>query len=289
MTEIFDRAVVKSHLQRAEKNWAQHDFLWQRTANTLRDRLMDVKRDFPRALELGITPMVLTPDICQAKKITSLTTCAPLYGWNVDLVCDEEILPFEPRSFDLIISNNHLHWVNDLPGLLVQMKRILKPDGLLLFSMIGGETLHELRQAVAVTESEITGGISPRILPFAGLHDMASLLQRAQFALPVVDNELVVVTYKDLTSMLHELRAMGQSNAVIQRRKSNVGKKFWPRVSANYPVIDGRLNATVEVLYGLGWAPDASQPQALKRGSAVVRLADALGAKEQSLGKKTPS
>lgn len=276
MTEIFDRAIVKSHLQRAEKNWAQHDFLWRRTANALRDRVMDVKRDFPCALELGVTPMVLTPEICETKKITSLTTCASLYGWNVDMVCDEEALPFEPHSFDLIVSNNHLHWVNDLPGVLAQMRRVLKPDGLLLFSMIGGETLHELRHAMAVTESELTGGISPRISPFAGLHDMAALLQRAQFALPVVDSELVAVTYKDLTAMLRELRHMGQSNAVIQRRKMNVGKKFWPRVAKNYPVMDGRLGATVEVLYGLGWAPDASQPQALKRGSAIVRLADVL-------------
>jgi NADH dehydrogenase [ubiquinone] 1 alpha subcomplex assembly factor 5 len=266
-----------------KKNWAQHDFIWQRTAAALQDRLMDVKRDFPYALELGVTPLVLTPEISAAKKIVSLTSCAPLYGWNVDMVCDEEVLPFEPHCFDLIVSNNHLHWVNDLPGVLVQMKRALKPDGLLVFSMIGGESLHELRHAIARAESEMLGGISPRISPFAGLQDMASLLQRAQFALPVVDQEMIAVTYKDLMSMLRELRGMGQGNAVAQRHKKILPKSFWPSVAQHYPMEDGRLPASVEILYGHGWSPDASQPQALKRGSAVVRLADALGSKEEIL------
>ncbi len=280
---IFDRGAVKAHLRRAEKNWKQHDFIWQRTAAALQDRLLDVRRDFPCALELGVTPMVLTPEICAAKKIASLTTCAPLYGWNVEMMCDEEVLPFQPHRFDLIVSNNHLHWVNDLPGALVQMKRALKPDGLLVFSMIGGETLHELRHAIARAESEMMGGISPRISPFAGLQDMAALLQRAQFALPVVDQEMLAVTYKDLTAMLHELRAMGQGNAVAQRHKKILPKSFWPSVAQHYPMENGRLSASVEILYGHGWSPDASQPQALKRGSAVVRLADALGSKEEIL------
>jgi NADH dehydrogenase [ubiquinone] 1 alpha subcomplex assembly factor 5 len=273
---IFDRQAVKAHLLRAEKNWERHDFIWKRTAAALQDRLLDVKRDFPHALELGVTPMVLTSEICAAKKIASLTTCAPLYGWGVDMVCDEEALPFEPQRFDLIVSNNHLHWVNDLPGALIQMKRALKPDGLLVFSMIGGETLHELRHAIAQAESEVTGGISPRVSPFAGLQDMAALMQRAQFALPVVDNELVTITYKDLTSMLHELRGMGQGNAVVQRHKKILPKSFWPTVAHHYPSENGRLPASVEILYGHGWSPDASQPQALQRGSGVVRLADIL-------------
>jgi SAM-dependent methyltransferase len=205
-------------------------------------------------------------------------------------VADEESLPFAPASFDLVVSAMDLHWVNDLPGTLIQINRILKPDGLLLAAMLGGATLWQLRQALATAESEIEGGLSPRVSPFADLRDIAALLQRAGFALPVADSETIDVEYDNALALMRDLSAMGESNLVAERRRSFSRRATLLRAAAIYgerfTLPSGRVVASFEVLFLHGWRPHASQPKPLKPGSAAKRLADALGGAEQSAGEK---
>ena len=206
------------------------------------------------------------------------------------IVADEELLPFAPHSFDLVMSAMDLHWVNDLPGTLVQIRRILKPDGLLLGAMLGGATLWQLRQALAAAESEIEGGLSPRISPFADLRDAAGLLQRAGFALPVADSETIDVEYDNALALMRDLSAMGESNLVVERRGSFSRRATLLRAAEIYgerfTLASGRVAASFEVLFLHGWTPHESQPKPLKPGSAARRLADALGATELSAGEK---
>jgi NADH dehydrogenase [ubiquinone] 1 alpha subcomplex assembly factor 5 len=277
--EIFDRSLVAQHLQKAQTGFSNHDFLWQHAAQQIQDRLLDVKRDFTNVVEISTQPYVLTPKFLQQKKIANHFHVSPLAGEG-DAIIDEEFLPFKPSSLEAIISLNHLHWVNDVPGALAQMRHALKPDGLLQGVFFGGETLRELRHCVMQAESEISGGISPRVSPFITLQDMAALMQRANFALPVVDQELITVTYKDFAKLLADLRGMGQGNAIAKRNKKIPSKIFWPMVEKIYrdhfQSDDGKLEVTVELIYFLGWCPAASQPQPLQRGSATHRLIDVL-------------
>jgi NADH dehydrogenase [ubiquinone] 1 alpha subcomplex assembly factor 5 len=276
--EIFDRSLVTLHLQKAQQKFSDHDFLWQHAARQLQDRLLDIKRDFTNGVEISSQPYVLTPEFLQQKKINHHFHASPLSG-SGNAIIDEEFLPFAPSSLEAIVSLNHLHWVNDVPGALAQMRHALKPDGLLLGVFFGGETLRELRHCVMQAENEISGGISPRVSPFINLQDMAALMQRANFALPVVDQELVTVTYKDFSKLLADLRGTGQGNAIMKRDKKIPSKIFWPRVEKIYRdnfQNDGKLQVTVELIYFLGWCPAASQPQPLQRGSATHRLIDVL-------------
>jgi SAM-dependent methyltransferase len=189
-------------------------------------------------------------------------------------------LPLEPQTYDAIISVCHAHWVEDLPGFLIQLRHALKPDGVLVMALFGGETLTELRHVITQIELEKLGGISPRISPFATLLDMASLMQRAGYHLPVTDHDTWQVTYKDVHALVRDLRGMGQTNAVQAQSKNILPKDFWPEVDRAYRdqfgLPDGRLPVTVEVLFATGWAFDATQPQPLKRGSGVVSLTSIL-------------
>jgi hypothetical protein len=180
--------------------------------------------------------------------------------------------------------------VNDLPGALVQIRRALKPDGLLLAALIGGETLHELRESFAMAESEISGGASPRVSPFAEVRSLGSLLQRAGYALPVVDSDRHIVRYQNIFKLFHDLRRMGATNALVERSRKPLTKKIAARAAEIYAERfsdpDGRLRATFDVLWILGWAPHESQQKPLKPGSAKMRLADALGVPEKPAGEK---
>ena len=206
------------------------------------------------------------------------------------VVADEEFLPFAPNSFDLVVSAMDLHWVNDLPGTLVQIARILRPDGLLLGAMLGGATLWQLRQALTAAESEVEGGLSPRVSPFADLRDAAGLLQRAGFALPVADSETIEVEYDNALALMRDLGAMGESNLVVERRRGLARRATLLRAAEIYgerfALPSGRVAASFEVLFLHGWAPHESQPKPLRPGSAAQRLADALGTAEQSAGEK---
>jgi hypothetical protein len=183
-----------------------------------------------------------------------------------------------------------LHWVNDLPGTLAQIRRTLKPDGLLLAVLAGGETLTELRQCLAAAESDLEGGASPRVAPFVDVRALGSLLQRAGFALPVTDVDRLTVRYSSLANLFRDLRRMGATNALIERRRKPLRRSTLARAAELYAERfadhDGRLRVTFDLLSVSGWAPHDKQQQPLRPGSAKSRLADALGAREIPAGEK---
>ena len=198
--------------------------------------------------------------------------------------------PFAEASLDLVVSALALQWVNDLPGTLVQIRRALKPDGLLMAAMLGGDTLIELREAFASAESEIEGGLSPRVAPFADLRELGALMQRAGFALPVVDSDRLTVRYESAFALMRDLRAMGATNVLAERRRAPLRRATLMRMAEIYAErfadADGRVRATFEIVWLSGWSPHESQQKPLKPGSASQRLADALGAKEVPAGEK---
>ena len=285
MTQIFDRRLVRAHLARAQDQDA--DFLWRHIATAIQDRLLDIKRDFAVGVEIGPVRHVFTPDFLKKKNIGGNFFLSALSGQG-QAVIDEEFLPLKPASVDVLVCVGSMHWVNDLPGALIQMKRALKPDGVMIAALLGGETLIELRDVLARTEAEVYGGVSPRVSPFATLPDMAALMQRAGFALPVVDQEKLTVTYADIAALIKDLRHMGQGNAVIRRNAKTLSREFWTKADQiyreNFATNDHRLKATAEILYLIGWAPDASQQQPLQRGTATHRLADILKTEEKGTG-----
>ena len=199
------------------------------------------------------------------------------------IIPDDETLNLEPGAYDLVIHALSLHWANDLVGQLVQARRSLKPDGLFLAVLFGGQTLHELRAVLAQAESQLTGGLSPRVAPMAEIRDLGGLLQRAGFALPVADSLTQNVTYNSMTHLMRDLRAMGESNALAARRRQPARRGVFNLASELYKTsfasADG-INATFDLVFLTGWAPAASQPKPLRPGSAQQRLADALGTKE---------
>jgi SAM-dependent methyltransferase len=206
------------------------------------------------------------------------------------VAADEEALPFGDATLDLVVSALALQFVNDLPGVLVQIRRALRPDGLFLAALLGGETLTELRQSFAAAESDIEGGVSPRVAPFADLRDLGALLQRAGFALPVTDVDRVTVRYDSVFGLMHDLRRMGATNALLARRRTPLKRATLQRMAEIYAQRfadnDGRVRATFETVWLSGWAPHPDQQQPLKPGSAKARLADALGTREISTGEK---
>jgi len=202
----------------------------------------------------------------------------------------EELLPFAPERFDLVLSNLSLHWVNDLPGCLLQVRQILKPDGLFLAAMLGGGTLQELRDVLMEAELAAHGGAGPRVSPFVDLRDAGGLLQRAGFALPVVDSDTLTVTYADLPALFRDLRGMGETNALLARPNKPLTRAALAQADELYRRRhgdrEGRLKATFQVVYLTGWSPHESQQKALRPGSARARIADALEATERSAGEK---
>lgn len=258
-------------------------------------RLGAVRREFPLALNLGAHHGVLTHMLGKDTRITRIISadpCAPLLEQcdGPRVRCEEEMLPFANGSFDLAVSGLALHLVNDLPGALIQIRRALKPDGLFLAAVLGGRTLGELREALGAAEEEIDGGVSPRVAPFGDVRDYGALLQRAGFALPVTDADVVEVTYATVFDLMRDLRGMGASNMLTARRKRPLKRGILMRAGEIYgerfPAPGGRISATFEIIHLTGWAPDASQPRPLRPGSASARLADALGARERSAGEK---
>ncbi|SIQ60547.1 methyltransferase domain-containing protein [Bosea sp. TND4EK4] len=279
---VFDRALGRSRLMRALAG-DYPDFLLQRVAGDLEERLGAVLRQFAVAADLG-TPLPVVGSVLGGKAQQLWRLAEATGGASPDLVGDLESLPFGPGSLDLAVSLLALQNVNDLPGALVQIKRALRPDGLFIACLLGGRTLQELRQALLEAESETSGGVSPRVAPFGDLRDLGGLLQRAGFALPVIDSEIVTVRYRDAFGLMRDLRAMGWANALIARRKAPLRRATLLRAAAIYAERfadpDGRVRATFECVWLSGWAPHESQQKPLKPGSAKARLADALGVPE---------
>jgi len=266
-------------------------FLLDRVAADLADRVAAVLRQFERVVDLG-TPTDAVRRALEDKvgPIVAAEPAAPLSARPLSVAVDEEELPFADGALDLVVSALALQFVNDLPGTLIQIRRALKPDGLLLAALIGGDSLTELRQSFAEAESEIEGGISPRVAPFADVRDLGVLLQRAGFALPVVDSDRLTVRYDSAFALMRDLRRMGATNALTERRRTPLKRATLVRAAEIYAQrfadADGRLRATFEIVWLLGWAPHESQQKPLKPGSAARRLADALGTKEISAGDK---
>ncbi|GAA0594843.1 methyltransferase domain-containing protein [Caenispirillum bisanense] len=293
---IFDRATVRRHRDRAAPRLGDYDFLFRETASRLADRLEDVARDFPLVADIGCHGGEMAAAIRGRRGVetiiqTDLSPAMARCAGGLCVAADEEFLPLRDGSLDAVVSNLSLHWVNDLPGTLVQIRRALKPDGLLLAAMLGGETLYELRQCLTQAEVAVEGGLSPRVSPFTDSRDLGALLQRAGFALPVVDSDLITVRYENPMRLLDDLRGMGESNAVAERRKGFTRRTTLLTALERYvaefrDADDGRLPATFHVLYMHAWAPHASQQKPLRPGSAANRLADALKAEEFNLDGK---
>ena len=275
---VFDRADVRRHRDRAARTVDGVAAILRDAADRLLDRLDDTTRRFTRALDIGgrgvVAPLLRERGIevvgcdlspAMAARAGALAVCA-----------DEEFLPFAPASFDLVVASLSLHWVNDLPGALIQIRAALAPDGLFLASLPALGTLGELRAALTRAEAELTGGAAPRVSPFPDLRDCAGLLQRAGFALPVADADDIRLLYADPMALLRDLRAAGEANAVALRARRTPPRALFPAALAALPVEDGRHPATLRLAMLTGWAPSPTQPRPLPRGSGQVSLAVAL-------------
>lgn len=282
MTVVFDRSQIVRQRERAAPHFAAHDFLFAWTMAQIADRLSIVRRSFPLCLQIGARG----PRLEAVAGMERLLTLDHARGFGADILADEEYLPCRHGSLDLVVSALNLHTVNDLPGALLQVQRALRPDGLFLVALLGGETLRELRICLTEAELELYGRAAPRVAPFADKPQIGGLMQRAGFALPVVDSEIVTVTYQSIMPLLYDLRRMGEGNAVLARPRNFTPRSLFLRAGEIYAErfadADGRIRASFEIIFALGWAPHTSQPQPLRRGSAERRLADALGTSEQS-------
>lgn len=293
---IFDRALIRRRRRRASTLGAA-TFLLDRAADDLAERLGTVLRRFDVAADLGTPTDAAGQALARLGSVGTIIAVhttdehqsSPTANKNI-VVADEEALPFRDASLDLVVSVLALQFVNDLPGTLIQIRRALKPDGLFMAALIGGETLTELRQAFAAAESEIEGGASPRVAPFADLRELGALLQRAGFALPVTDIDRVCVRYESVFALMYDLRRMAATNALVERRRAPLRRATLLRMAEIYAERfadpDGRLRATFEIVWLSGWVPHPSQQQPLRPGSAQTRLADALGTREISAGDK---
>lgn len=289
---LFDRALHRRRLDRAAKGFGDADFLKRRAAEDIVDRLAAVQRHFALAVDLGARNGAFARALAEsdaAAKVGLLVEAdlsrAMLAGrGGPRLALDEERLPFADESLDLVVSSLALHWTNDLVGTLIQVRRALKPDGLFVGALLGGATLTELRQCLLQAEAELAPGVGPRVSPFADAYDGAALLQRAGFALPVSDVDRVTVRYAHPLKLLADLRAMGETNVLVDRPRAPLNRAILARAFALYTEkfaeADGRIRATFEIITLTGWAPHPDQQQPLKPGSAKMRLADALGVVE---------
>ncbi len=271
---LFDRARLRKRRARAAANFLQHDFLWREAAARAEESLSYITRSFPRVLAFGGHALTLPA--------ASTITHAALshMGITPQVIADEEFLPFADNSFDAVISLLTLQWVNDVPGALTQIRRILKPDGLFFAILPGGESLCELRNVLAHVETARTGGISPRVAPFMDVRDGGALLQRAGFALPVADSEMFDVSYAHLFALMDDLRGSGATNMLQQQVQHFTLRGFFADAAAHYASqysdSEGRIRATVEFITLTGWKPASTQQQPAARGSGKISLKDAL-------------
>ena len=272
---LFDLALLRVRQDRAAR-LGPATFLADRAADDMAERLSVVKRNFAAVADIG------SPGAASRKPPSGTFNETRTY---YDLLAsNDETLPIDPGSLDLAVSVLALQFVNDLPGVMAQIRRALKPDGLFLAAMIGGETLSELRQSFAAAEAEVEGGVSPRVAPFVDLRDLGALLQRAGFALPVTDVDRIVVRYDNAFALMQDLRRMGATNILVERRRTPSRRATFVRMAQIYAERfsdpDGRIRATFDVVWLSGWAPHESQQKPLKPGSAKMSLADAVNKRE---------
>jgi SAM-dependent methyltransferase len=267
---LIDRAALRARQARALRG-EPATFLLDRVAEDMQERLHAVLREFRDVADIW-TPGDIFRDLPADRYAAIARIGMP--------DSDHERLPLAPQSLDLVLSALALHFANDLPGVMAQLRRALRPDGLFLAALLGGDTLTELRQAFAAAEVEIEGGLSPRVLPFADLRDLGALLQRAGFALPVADVDRVVVRYADAFALMQDLRRMGATNVLADRRRTPLRRATLLRMAQTYAERfaddDGRIRATFDIVWLSGWAPHESQQQPLQPGSAKASLAEAV-------------
>jgi SAM-dependent methyltransferase len=296
---LFDRELHRRRLDRAAPGYGAADFLKARAAADAVERLEAIMRDFPLAVDLGARNGAFAAALNQSparSKVGALIEAdlsgrmlGPRGGMQVQ--ADEERLPFADQSLNLVVSLLALHWTNDLVGALIQILKALKPDGLFLGAMLGGATLTELRQCLTQAEAELLGGAGLRVSPFADVLDAAARCSRAGFALPVADLDRVTVRYANALELIRDVRAMGESNVLVDRARRPLSRPVLTRAVEIYherfSESDGRVRATFDIVTLTGWAPHPDQQQHLRPGSARMRLADALHVKEQPAGEKS--
>jgi NADH dehydrogenase [ubiquinone] 1 alpha subcomplex assembly factor 5 len=291
---LFDQAAQRRNRERAAAGYGGFDFLKREAAMRIADRLELMRRDFQLCLDFGCHDGTLTRAIRATGKIGTVIQADPATGFAARagdcgpaVVSDYDRLGFAPGSFDAVFSCLTLHWVDDLPGVMTQIRRLLKPDGLCLVNLLGGSTLTELRAALLQAEEELSGGAGPRTAPMADIRDVGALLGRAGLALPVADADRLTITYPDMFRLMADLRGMGEQNALLGRSKVPTARRLFLRAAEIYhdrfAGPDGRIPASFEIITLTGWAPHGSQQQPLRPGSATHRLADSLGATEQDL------
>ncbi len=292
MQPLFDQSrIAQNRLRAIQRLKAGADFLADIVARELAGRLAAVERTFDQAVELHGATGNTARHCVQTGKIRNLQRVeadpAFRFGDSTMLFSDLEAVPVTARSVNLVLSPLAAHLTNDTPGLFIQIRRALLPDGLFLAAIPGAGTLQELRESLFAAEDELTGGVSPRVIPFADVRDIGSLLQRAGFALPVVDVEAYTVRYDSLFPLMQDLRAMGMSNPLTARSRRPASRKLFVRAAEIYAERfsdpDGRIRATFSIVYASGWAPHESQQKPLKPGSAKARLADALRVQEEKI------
>ncbi|HUU65925.1 MAG TPA: methyltransferase domain-containing protein [Methyloceanibacter sp.] len=292
---LFDRRLLRQRRDRFAHEVEAREFLIAHVAREIGERVEIMLRNFPLALDLGAFHGLLGRTVAALPSVGDMVYAesAPAYAAlcpRPALVCDEDLLPFKDASFNLIVSGLALHRVNDLPGSLIQIRRALAPDGLFMAAALGAGALIELREALIEAEGEMEGGASPRVSPFGDVRAYGALLQRAGFALPVADAEILKVVYPSPRELMREVRALGGGNVLMARKRAPLPRRTLARAEeiyrARHGTADGKVTATFEFVFMSGWAPDASQQKPLQPGSARQRLADTLHTKEQPAGNK---
>lgn len=296
---LIDEAAHRQHRDRAAARFADHAFLKQAVAERVVDRLDVVRRDFPLVADIGCHGGELSRLLMAHPRIGSVVAVDPSPAMAAEaraggcqaIAAPYDALPFEQASLDGIFSAFALHWVNDLPGMLARLTRLLKPDGMMVIALPGGETLAGLRAALADAETDHLGGMSPRVMPMADIRDLGGLIGRAGLALPVADSDTLTVTWPDPFALMRDLRGMAEANALMGRRQAFTPRSVLmaaaARLNERFADADGRIEAVFEIVTLTGWAPHASQQQPLRPGSASARLADALGSTERDPGKSS--
>jgi SAM-dependent methyltransferase len=284
---VFDRSLVRQRRNRAAAMDGDYTFLSDWAIKDLAGRLSMVRRQFPTAVQIGSRSLMPDPKAAGIETMLHLDLAEGfLKGRPNAIRADEEFLPLAHGTIDLIISLLNLHTVNDLPGTLIQIRRALKADGLFIAAMLGGETLYQLRDVLSQAELDISSGLSPRVAPFADKQQMGALMQRAGFALPVVDSELLTVTYENLPRLFEDLRGMGETASMEARSRAIPSRRLFERAAElyakQYPAEKGRIEVTFEVIFLTGWAPHENQQKPLRPGSADHSLAEILGSEEKS-------
>jgi len=289
---LFDQRLIRQHRQRASHRYADFAFLKDAASIRLADRLELMRRHFDLCLDIGAHDGRLAQHFAGLGKIGHMIHTDSADGFALaskqhgsGVVHALGDLPYKPESFDAVFSCLSLHWVDDLPGLMMQARRLLKPDGLLLVSLLGGNSLAELKQALAEAEQDITGGLSPRCAPMADIRDIGGLMSRAGLALPVADSDRLTVNYPHMFKLMEDLRGMGEQNAMLARLKTPTRRRVFLRAAEIYQQrfarADGQIPASFEIVTVTGWAPHESQQKPLRPGTAAHRLASALESDEK--------